>query len=227
MKTFKKTVVYVSGSFLLSTVFLVNSFAHGGEDHGEKKVVTPTGQMNVKMAESDAIEVLIKYPTPKPAEEITLLVFLTDLKTNAPIGGAKPSLVINPVDSSQPPKGNSSNVHAAPQSVGTAALPTDTPGIYQAKVTFPELGQYSLALKLGGENPAAEVNITGIVVPGPEVQAEGEKTLGGKRLPLVIAAAAFFTLAGAMSYLFWVRPRRTGQAAEATAIYTAVEENKR
>lgn len=224
MTMLKKTMLSVVLSLLFLTVFLTTSFAHGGEDHGEKKAVVTTGQMNVKVAETDAIEVVVKYPTPKPAEETTLLVFLTDLKTNVPIEGASLSLAMNYAHSDHSNEDNSGHVHAAPEHIEATASPTDTPGVYEAKVTFPEVGEYNLALKFGGENPSGEANIAGLVVPGAKAQAEETRMLGRNRWPLGVAALVLFALAGAMSYVFWVRPRRAAHAAEIKPIYTTVKE---
>jgi hypothetical protein len=224
MMMVKKTVLSVLLSILLSSVFLASSFAHGGEDHGEKKVVAPTGQMNVKVADTDAVEVVVKYPTPKPAEELSLLVYLTDVKTNAPVEGARLSLAMNYVHPGQSNEERSGHVHAAPQHIEAVASPTDTLGVYEAKVTFPDVGEYNLKLRLGGENLTGEVNLAGLVVPGVEAQANGAGTHGRNRLPLAIAAAVLFISAGVMSYFFWIRPRWAGHAAELKPIYTTVEE---
>ena len=226
MTTFKKAELsnLVLLSILLSTVTLATSSAHGDAGHGENEVVAPTDQMNVKVADLDTVEVVVKYPTPKPAEEITLLLLLTDLKSNAPVGGANLRMTITQIDSSPTSGDTSSNRHAAGQSIEATASPTDTPGIYQAKVTFPEVGEYSLELKLGSGNLSDEVEIAGIVVPKAEVQAEAAGTAGGKRLPLAIGAMLLFILAGVMSYLFWIRPRSSGRTGELDPIYTPVQE---
>lgn len=225
MKNVQTIIIGVLWTFLLSTLFPAILFAHGEDEQAGTEAIAPAGQMNVKVAQSDGVEILVKYPTPKPAEEITLFVFLTDLKTNAPIEKADLTLVISYSDPNQLSRGSSSNTHAAVHPAAGKALPTDTPGIYQAKVVLPEPGQYNLGLKLTGENLAGAVNITAIEVPGPEAQAEGAGVRGG-RLPLGIAALLLYILAGGMSYLFWIRPRRTGPVTESRPVYVGAEEHK-
>src|SRR3972149_4077452 len=110
MKKVQTILVGVLWTFLLSTLFPAILFAHGEDEPAGTEAIAPAGQMNVKVAQSDGVEVLVKFPTPKPTEEITLLVFLTDLKTNTPIGGADLSLAFT-----QPPKPDANTLHAAAQ----------------------------------------------------------------------------------------------------------------
>ncbi|MBI4441817.1 MAG: hypothetical protein HY649_00420 [Acidobacteria bacterium] len=225
MKRMQTTLIRGLWLSLLSTVFFVNPIAYSdgghGDDQEEQKVVAPNRQMNVKIADSDSIEALIKYPTPKPAEGIPLLIFLTDTSTNTPIGGAHLSLAISPARSGQPPEGAGRD--AAAQTIAVTASPTDTPGIYETKITFPDSGDYNLTLKLEGENQVQVVNLSGIVVPGAGEAAEREGMGWRNRLPLGVGAVASFILAGVLSYLFWVRPRKRGRTAESIASYTSVE----
>lgn len=78
------------------------SYAHGGEDHGEKKTastVLPVGYYSAE-AISDKYEVLIKYASLKQGEEAELTLFLANATTNLPITGAHLKLS-NPADATQ------------------------------------------------------------------------------------------------------------------------------
>ena len=220
MKRVQTILIGVLWTFLLSASFSPVLFAHGEDEPAGTEAVAPAGQMNVKVAQSDRFEILVKYPTPKPAEEITLLVFLTDLNENAPIGGADLSLSF-----SRPAKSDASTVPAAGQVIAEKAAPTDTPGMYQTKVSFPETGQYNLDMKLAEENLEAAVSFTGIEVPATEVETAVSGITNG-RLSLGIAALLLFIVAGVMSYLFWIRPRRIDQASESKPLHVAAEEHK-
>src|SRR5438034_2707003 len=66
------------------------ALAHEGEDQNNEKAEAPiaaSGQMNVKLAKTSNLDVLIKYPTPKSGAETPIHIFVTDLTTNAPVGG--------------------------------------------------------------------------------------------------------------------------------------------
>lgn len=220
MKRIQTILIGVLWTFLLPALFSGILFAHGEDEPAGTETVAPAGQMNVKVTQSDRVEILVKYPTPKPTEEITLLIFLTDLQTNTPIGGADVSLAF-----SQTPSPDANTLHAAAQAVSAKASPTDTPGMYQAKVSFPESGQYNLDMKLAGENLPAAVNIAGLEVLGTEAQTEVAGIMD-RSLPLAIAAVLLYILAGVMSYLFWIRPRWIGRASESKPLHVAAEEHK-
>ena len=214
----KKSLSRILWALLLGTMSVVNSGADAG--HEGEKIVVPAGQMNVKVAEAGSVGILVKYPTPKPAEEVTLQVFLTDPQTNTPVGGADLSLAFT-----QPPRPDANTEHVVAQAVAAKASPTDTLGMYQVKVSFPEVGQYNLEMKLSGEKLPTTVNIAGLEVLGTEAQTEVAGIMD-RSLPLAIAAVLLYILAGVMSYLFWIRPHRMGQASESKPLYVAAEEHK-
>jgi hypothetical protein len=126
--------------------------AHGGEDHGEAPpVVVVQSQTNVKVAKTSTAEVLVTYPTPQPTAEIPFLIFISDLKTNAPISEVQISLT-----SSALAKGATTS----------ATLPAVAiaPGIYQAMLSFAAAGPHNLALKLQGQGIDAQITVTGVIV---------------------------------------------------------------
>lgn len=217
MTMLKKTLFAILLSIPVAVLFQATLLAHEGEDHGTNEVVAPVGQMNVRVSESEVVAVVVKYATPKPAEEITLMAFLTDLKTNAPIGGVPLSMAFRYISSTRTSGSDIGIDPAAARSIEVVASPTETPGIYQAEVSFPEVGEYDLALTLGGDTVAGQVDITGIIVP--DFAAQGSGAPWGEKLPLALGAVALFLLAGTMSFFFWVRPGRDESTGELTPVH--------
>jgi hypothetical protein len=147
-------------------------FAHGGEDHGEEQSSTPVanvGEVNTKLAKASTAELFLKYPTPKAGEPITIRVFLTDLITNAPIDKAKVSLNFQYLGVQK--KAALSfipelipAVQATTSNLVITTNPTNITGMYEAKVTFPNVGQYSLLASINSSNLDAQAFISGILV---------------------------------------------------------------
>lgn len=80
---------------LMLTAWIALSFAvvyaHGGEDHGEKKPTSAVIQVGYYSAEaiSDKYEVLIKYASLEPGKAAELTLFLSNANSNLPISGAQ------------------------------------------------------------------------------------------------------------------------------------------
>lgn len=200
-------------------------FAHGGEDHGDKKPVAPSaaGQMNSKLATTEGYEVFVKYPTPKPAEEIPLRVFITDSKTNGPIAGVNVAMVFSYAGKTEAASAPSYGiVHADTNSVEATATPTDTPGVYEARVVFPEVGQYNIALRLAGADIKRELTIAGIVVPANATNA-GSNGARGIPSTFLILFVIFLISAAAAAYLFWLQRRRRLPHSDVVAASTYTE----
>ncbi len=194
-------------TFVLSSIQSPEIFGHGGEDHGDQKpIAAPVGQMNVRLAKTEAYEVLVKYPNPKPAEETVFRIFLTDIKTNAPIEGLRIAMTLQ--QAGTPEAANAlefGKVHADTNSLEAVAQATDTPGVYEARVALPEVGQYNIAFLLSGKSLKQEVTVTGIVVSPKAVENGSRNLLSG--LPwILIALLALLTLA-ALAYFLFRRPR--------------------
>jgi hypothetical protein len=181
-------------------------FAHGGEDHGDQKPVAPSaGQMNTKLAKAEGLEVLVKYPTPKPTEDTLLRVFVTDSKTNAPIAGVNVAMVLNFAGKTETATVSSFGVvHADANAIDAVATPTDAPGIYEAHVVFPEVGQYNIALRLAGANINQEMAITGVAVPARVAASNGSRAIP---VTLIILFGLLLISLIAAAYLMWLRPR--------------------
>jgi|GEM_PF-2440050 len=202
--------------------------AHGGEDHGDQKPVAPAagGQMNTKLAKAEGLEVLVKYPTPKPAEDTLLRVFVTDSKTNAPIAGVNVAMVLNYAGKIETATAPSFGVvHADANAIEAVATPTDTPGIYEAHVVFPEVGQYNIALRIAGTNINQEMTIAGVAVPARVTSSNGSRVIP---VTLIVLIGLLLISLTAAAYLMWLRPRtmQRRNVVVAASTYTEAREHE-
>ena len=120
-------------------------FAHGGEDHGEKKpaTVTPGTNMIVHVARAGDFEVVIKHGPVEPDREMVARVFVSRFANNEPVSGAK-AIVTLTSESGAP--------------VELTATASATPGMYEVKLPPLPKGQYKLAARVdyNGESKSAE-----------------------------------------------------------------------
>ncbi len=171
----KKVFIIGIFSFL---IFSLSSFAfaHGGDDHADEAgdiPVAQTGQLNSKLAKTSNAEILVKYPTPTIQTETLIRIFITDLTTNEPISNAQVKLNFNFLDNllQQTSKISYGTVYADTANFEIVAATTNTPGIYQTKVTFPQAGNYGLKMRIVGSNIDANTTISGIVALEKQVVA--------------------------------------------------------
>ena len=212
-------------TFILSLINTVGIYGHGGEDHGDQKpIAAPVGQMNVRLAKTEYFEVLVKYPNPKPAEETTFRIFLTDIKTNAPIEGWRVAMTLN--HASAPEAAGVTEfgkVHADTNSLEAVAQGTDTPGVYEARLALPEVGQYTLVFQLSGKNSKEQVSVTGIVV-SPKVVENGSQSFIS-RIPWILLVLLALLALAAMAYFLFMRSRRVREIeVEPATVYSGKSE---
>lgn len=197
-----KTILILYFLVLVAIFGQLSVFAHGGEDHGEEQSsvpITSVGEVNTKLAKASTAEALIKYPTPKFGEEIFIRVFLTDLITNAPIDKAKVTLKFQYLGPNQ--KSALSfvpniipTVHADSSDLVINANTTNTVGMYEAKVTFSNMGQYNLLASFNSPTLDAQAFISGIMVlPKPD-KAISVTGTNSTLLTIVIALSALIML---------------------------------
>ncbi|MBK7994068.1 MAG: hypothetical protein IPK14_11785 [Blastocatellia bacterium] len=161
----KKVFIIGIFSFL---IFSLSSFvfAHGGDDHADEAGDLPiaqTGQLNSKLAKTSNTEILLKYATPIAQTETLVKIFVTDLTTNEPISNAQIKLNFNFLGNLQTSKISYGTVYADAANFEAVAATTNSPGIYQTKVTFPQVGNYGLKMRIAGSNIDANTSISGIV----------------------------------------------------------------
>ena len=129
-------------------------WAHGGEDHGEKKpaAVSAGTNMVARVVKVGDYEVTIKHPNVEPDTESMARVFVTRFGTNEPVADAK--IVIIEQDTSGNP-------------VEVTATATATPGIYEVKLPPMRQGECSLAarIEVGGKTMVADYGAMMVSMP--------------------------------------------------------------
>lgn len=131
------------------------SFAHGDDDHGDKKkaVVTDAGML-ARTARAGEYEVMLKHPAFEPLHEQAAKIFITSYATNEPVKDAAANLVIAV-------KGK------APVTV--AAKSSARAGEYE--LTLPPLDSgvygFSVVVKVGGVEQTASYGAVAVETPKP------------------------------------------------------------
>jgi hypothetical protein len=170
------------------------AYAHGDEDHGaqnQPQAPLPRGgEMNVKLVKTSSLELLLKYLTPQPHGETLIRIFLTDIKTNAPVSGA--DIKLNFIGAPTP--------SSAGQLSEVAVTATEKAGIYQARATFNNAGNYNISLKIKAANIDAQAMVNGIVVTD-EIAVPRAGVIGNISLLTIIIISCFIIIA-ALSLLF-------------------------
>ena len=202
----KKFVLAVALTMLASLgATPVAVFAHGGEDHDEKKApaISVGLGMVARVARVGDIEVVIKHPAVEPNKETAARVFVTRFGTNEPIGGAKIIIAM---------EGGGS----AP--IETTVAPSNTPGLYEVKLPPLPKGQYELSARVeiaGGVQTAQYGALE--VAPPPPGSAESASSWARTAL-LGLALLVGIGLVGVIIYRaaqFARRNRIKGEAATA------------
>ncbi len=144
----------ISGLFVIALVGLFISqatplFAHEGEQHAAPDVAAipvPGADLLVLYGTTENFEVVIKYPRIRPKKKASLLVYLSDYATNAPVTNAEinvtvPGVVETPIK----------------------VEPTRTAGVYSFDLILSQNGRYDLLFDISGER------LDLIPIPGLEV----------------------------------------------------------
>ena len=203
----KKFVLAVALTMLASLgATPVAVFAHGGEDHDEKKAtaVSAGPGMVARVARVGDFEVVIKHPAVEPDKETAARVFVTRFGTNEPIGGAKIIIAMEGGGSSAP--------------IEATVAPSNTPGLYEVKLPPLPKGQYELSARVeiaGGVQTAQYGALE--VAPPPPGSAESASSWARTAL-LGLALLIGIGFAGVVIYRaaqFARRNRIKGEAATA------------
>lgn len=120
--------------FIINALFaflFLSTFAHEGEEHGNKKATAPTGATYFSSeALSDKYEVLVKYGELEAGKESTFQLFLSNAATNRAIDSATITLKVL----------NQPNLNLVLARVDS--------GIYQVRGTFPANQPYDLQVAI-------------------------------------------------------------------------------
>ncbi len=162
-------------------------FAHGGEDHGDEetqvKAVT-TSSAITKLINADNAEIMVKYPSLKISEPAPIQVFITDFKTNKPVLNHKVSL----------------NFVNAGKTVKSEASATNTPGLYQANITFENTGNYNLDLDISGSKVKGDFAFKDFTVTGGLI-TESVKTGNSWLLPVILILLALLVISAIYMFI--------------------------
>jgi len=105
-------------------------------------------------------EVVIAYNDVEPNKQSKLTIYISDFKTNVPVGNAKLELDITGIDNTK-----------------INILPTIDPGIYEALVEFPEIKKYNFLLNITSDETNDLVAINDVDIGSiQEVSAEEEES---------------------------------------------------
>ena len=161
---------------------------------GQEKV--STNQIPYAEGSTTNFEVAIEYNSIEPNKETKLTIYISDFKTNAPIGNAKLEIVIPGIDNSK-----------------INILPSIDPGVYEVLTEFPEIKKYSFLINVtGGEiNDLIAINDVDIGMK-EEVTAKDEESksfvkLIHENLLLIIILTALFLLIAFLFYKLGLKKR--------------------
>lgn len=132
-------------------------FAHGGEDHGDKKPVAATGTgMIARTARAGDYEVLLKHLGLEPLHEHAARIFVTRYDTNEPVKDAAVKLGIT-------------SKEGAPVNVN--AKPSSRPGEFDIVLPPLDQGSYNLSVDVTGGGTNGTANYGAVTVEEAKAMA--------------------------------------------------------
>ena len=167
------------------------TFAHGDEDHGDKKKAVAAGPgMIARTARVGDYEVMVKHPVLEPLHEHSARVFVTRYATNEPVKDLLISLIIAA-------KGK--------EPVKVAAKASARPGEYEVSLPPLDAGSYnfSAVIAAGGVNGTA--NYGAVAIETPKTPVENDGSAGAKNSWLLALTLGLLTLLSATGFLAWRR----------------------
>ncbi len=187
------------GVLLISSRF---AFGHGGEDHGEP-AASPSVAGDTKRTawgRSATFEVLVKFQPPPADTDASLLVFVSDATTNAPIAGAKIELELS-----------------GPQSAKIPAEPAGSPGVYHATARL-ATGTYTALATIEAGSELDVVEIKNLDLSTSHVEVARSEGSGVPWVGIGIGTGSF----AALIVLVIVLRRRRRRAPVAAAVTLAL-----
>jgi hypothetical protein len=166
-------------------------FAHGDEDHGDKKKAVTAGPgMIARTARAGDYEVMVKHPVLEPLHEHQVRVFITRYATNEPVKDAVVSLMIAA-------KGK--------EPIKVAAKASARPGEYAATLPSLDAGTYnfSAVIAAGEANETASYGAVAIETPTPLAESGG--WADAKNTWLLALTLALLSLLSATGFFAWRR----------------------
>ncbi len=167
------------------------SFAHGDEDHGDKKKAVAAGAgMVARTARVGDYEVLVKHPALEPLHEHPARIFITRYATNEPVKGAAVNLVIA-IKGEAPIK--------------VAAKASANSGEYE--ITLPPLdaGAYNFTAEVEVNGERGTANYGAVAIESPQPKEAGSGRSGSLNELLWPLGVLLMAAIGVMSYRAWHR----------------------
>ncbi len=147
-------VCFLSLLIFLGVLAWTPAWSHEGHDHGAPEPVNADPSLVVRSASNDDYEVVLKYRSVRGQKSTTVIVYVSDFATNAPLDQARVALRTT-----------------APRQV-TATATAASSGIYEAVLPFEQAGRYTLILAIG-TSPAAEFAFQDLPMGEEMVTARG------------------------------------------------------
>lgn len=165
-------------------------FAHGGEDHGDKKAVAAGPGLIARTVRVGDYEVMMKHPTLEPLHEQSARLFITRYATNEPVKEATANLVIAA-------KGK--------EPIKVSSKPSARAGEFELTLPPLDSGSYtfSIAVKTGGAEESANYGAVSVETPTP-VTVGGNLT-DTKNVLLWLLVVLLLAVVGVSSYRVWHR----------------------
>lgn len=166
------------------------TFAHGGEDHGEAKPKTTASDKGIvsHTARLGDFELMLKHPQMTPDTATAARLFVTEFETNESIDKAIPAIEIE--------SANGSITQAAVEK-------TDAPGSYTVKIPALPQGNYTVRARLTYDSETDTATFSGVSVAAQPI-IETENGMSWTRTALIaLIFALVLTLFGALIYFVW------------------------
>ena len=183
-------------------------FAHGGEDHGDKKPATVSQGTNmiVHVARAGDYEVVIKHAPVEPDKEMVARVFVTRFATNEPVTSIKPIVTLTSENGAQ---------------VEVAGVASATPGMYEVKLPPLPKGQYKLAARIDYNGDTKTASLSALEVAPQPVTAISTIAAWARTTLIVLGTLVGLGFMGFIGIVIYRavqasrRERITGEAAAA------------
>lgn len=166
-------------------------FAHGDEDHGDKKSVVVAGTgMIARIARVGDYEVLLKHPVLEPLHEQAARIFITRYTTNEAVNGAAVNLVI-------------AGKGQAPSKVTAKAAAKA--GEYEITLPPLDVGAYNLTAEITINGTQGTASYGAVAIESPQVKVEDSSGAGWLTTLWRALGVLLMALIGVLSYRVWHR----------------------
>lgn len=167
------------------------AFAHGDEDHGDKKKAVAAGPgMVARTARVGDYEVMVKHPALEPLHEHPARVFITRYATNEPIKDAVVNLVI---------------AIKGKELIKVLAKAAARPGEYEATLPSLDAGTYNLSAEIAADGANETASYGAVAIETPKPLAESGGGAEAKNAWLLALTLGLLALLSATVFSAWRR----------------------